>query len=208
MLHPRQRYMFWLLAAFLAIGLVYPVIGLSALICMLAPLIVATTKGRYWCGNFCPRGSFYDNVAAKFSPQKPIPAFFRRKSWRLFMIGLIMFMFTVQLYFAWGDLKALGSVFIRLILITTLAGLILALFFHQRTWCAFCPIGTLASWLSKDKQPLTVAEGCVNCKLCTKVCPLQLSPHTAKGGTFTDPDCLKCGRCVARCPRQVLSFKY
>lgn len=35
---------------------------IGKVICMLAPVLLAPFKGRYWCGNFCPRGSFYDNV--------------------------------------------------------------------------------------------------------------------------------------------------
>ena len=45
-------------------------IGLIALICMIAPIVVAIFKGRFWCGNLCPRGNFYDNVVSKFSNKK------------------------------------------------------------------------------------------------------------------------------------------
>ncbi|MGV2686171.1 4Fe-4S binding protein, partial [Clostridium perfringens] len=35
--------------------------AIVAIICMLAPTILALAgKGRYWCGNYCPRGNFYD----------------------------------------------------------------------------------------------------------------------------------------------------
>ncbi|MGF7186651.1 polyferredoxin [Desulfitispora alkaliphila] len=40
---------------FLSIGLIYPLIGVIALICMLAPVVVGLITGkRIWCGNFCP----------------------------------------------------------------------------------------------------------------------------------------------------------
>ena len=205
-----QPYLFWALLAFMAIGLVYPVIGLIALVCMLAPVVMAFYKGRYWCGNFCPRGSFYDHVLIKLSPQKPIPPFFRSKGLRVFMVLFIMTVFSVQMVGAWGDLPAMGAVFIRIILITTLVGIGLGVLYHQRTWCSFCPMGSLASWVSARKKPipLRVADSCVGCKLCTKACPLQLAPYTAKGNPdgFTDSDCLKCGRCVDKCPKKALSF--
>lgn len=191
---------------FLAVGVFYPAIGLLAIFCMLAPVVMAPFKGRYWCGNFCPRGSLYDNVIAKISPGKPIPAFFRSKALRLAMIILIMTMFTVQTYYAWDDLAAMGKVFIRLILITTIVGVILGVIYHQRTWCTFCPMGTIASWFSVRKRPLAVADSCVNCKLCSNACPLQLAPYTAKSAVFDNPDCIKCGRCTAKCPKKALSF--
>lgn len=188
----------------------YPVIGLLAIICMLAPVIVAPFKGRYWCGNFCPRGSFYDHVLAKISPQKPIPAFFRSTALRVFMIFFITGVFTVQMYYAWGDLAAMGAVFVRIILYTTLVGIVLAVAYHQRTWCSFCPMGSIASYISVKRKPmpLMVEDSCVSCKRCMSVCPMQLTPYTARGeqAGFTHSDCLKCNRCVAQCPKKSLSF--
>lgn len=205
-----QQYLFWILLVFLAVGIIYPVIGLLAIICMLAPVIMAPFKGRYWCGNFCPRGSFYDNVIAKISPKKPIPAIFRSTKFRAFMVIFIIGVFSVQMYYAWGNLSAMGAVFVRIILLTTVVGVVLGVIYHQRTWCSFCPMGTLASWVSAKKKPvpLMVENSCVSCKLCTNACPLQLSPYTAKGNTegFTHSDCLKCNRCVEKCPKKSLTF--
>lgn len=205
-----QPYLFWILLAFLAIGIVYPAIGLAAIICMLAPVAVAPFKGRYWCGNFCPRGSFYDHVIANISPKKPIPPLFRGTALRIMMLFVIMGVFSIQMYSAWGDWAAMGAVFVRIILITTIVGMVLGVTIHQRTWCSFCPMGTLASWLSQKKKPLPlrVDSSCVSCKLCTAACPLQLSPYTEKGNPagFTGSDCLKCSRCVEKCPKKALSF--
>jgi len=206
-----QQYLFWILIVFLSVGIIYPIIGLLAIICMVAPVMMAPYKGRYWCGNYCPRGSFYDNVIAKISPQKRIPVFFRSYSFRAFIVMFIMMAFGIQMYYAWGDLSAMGAVFVRIILITTIVGIVIGVMYHQRTWCSFCPMGTLASWFSTKSKPmpLLVAKSCVDCKLCTTVCPLQLSPYTAKGRTegFTHSDCLKCSRCLEKCPKKALTFK-
>ena len=205
-----QGHLYWVLLFFLAAGLFFPAIGLLAIICMLAPVVVSVFRGRYWCGNFCPRGSFYDHVLAKFSPQKPIPAFLRSTGFRIFVLFLIMTAFSIQMYFAWGDLGAMGMVFLRVILLTTLIGIVLGVFYHQRTWCSFCPMGSLASWIAEKRKPmpLMVSDKCVGCKICTKVCPMQLAPYKAKGSAcgFDDADCLKCGSCVQSCPKQALSF--
>ena len=205
-----QPYLFWILLLFLTVGLFYPAIGLLAIICMLAPVIVAVYKGRYWCGNFCPRGSFFDTVIAKISPKKPIPAVLRSTGFRVFMVLFIMGVFGYQTYYAWGDVSAMGAVFIRIILVTTVVGIVLGGVFHHRTWCSFCPMGTMASWVSARKKPmpLTVKSACVNCKLCTTACPLQLSPYTEIGKPegFVHSDCLKCSRCIEICPKKAVSF--
>jgi len=207
MVNKRQPYLFWILLAFLAVGFVYPAVGVLAVVCMLAPVALAPFRGRYWCGNFCPRGSFYDNFLVRFSPRRPIPPFFRSKGLRVFMLAFIMTVFSVQTYYAWGDLAAMGRVFVNLIFVTTLVGIALGLVYHQRTWCAFCPMGTLANWLSRGTMPLKVAPSCVSCGLCARDCPLQLRPQSGReAGTFAAGDCRKCGRCTPVCPQKALRF--
>lgn len=206
-----RSYLFWVLLLFLGIGIFFPVIGMLALVCMLAPLFFALSKGRFWCGNACPRGSFYDQVLARVSPNRKIPALFSQPVFRTAILLLIMSVFSRQLYADWGDWPAVGGVFVRIILLTTLVGIVLGLFFHHRTWCAFCPMGTMASWLSRIRRPLPllVQSSCAGCNACAKSCPMQLTPYMARewDGNFADGDCLKCSRCVDNCPKKALSFR-
>lgn len=95
--------LYWILIVYLIVGFFYPVIGFLAVICMIAPVAFAVRKGRWWCGNACPRGNFYDRLLAKYSPHKPIPAFVRTKGFRIFMVMFIFTMFGIQMYRAWGD---------------------------------------------------------------------------------------------------------
>ena len=213
--------MYWILLIFLCVGLFYPVIGFIAILCMVAPVGLAIYKGRHWCGNFCPRGNFYDQVLSRISPQKPIPAFLRKSSFRKFMVAFIFTVFGVQMYFAWGDLSAMGAVFVNIILITTIVGIVLGLRYHQRSWCSFCPMGTMSSWVTPkpkkrskklDKKlfkTIMVDDSCIGCKLCTKVCPMQLKPYEEKGNPdgFMHSDCLKCGKCIKKCPKKALKFE-
>lgn len=203
-----QPYLFLILLLFLAIGNFYPAVGLLAIICMLGPVVMSVFKGRYWCGNYCPRGSFYDSILTKFSPHKEIPAFFRSKVLRTSMVAIIMAMFSVQMYAAWGDLDMMGKVFIRLIFITTIVGIILGLIYNHRTWCAFCPMGTLANWTASKTNSLQVNNACIECGLCAQACPFNLSPYTAKGSPqgFINPDCLKCGKCIPACPKKAITY--
>ena len=51
------------------------------------------------------------------------------------MVMFIFTMFGVQMYFAWGDWNAMGMVFWKIILITTVVGIVLAFIYAPRTWC-------------------------------------------------------------------------
>lgn len=205
--------LYWILLAYLGIGYFYPVIGFLAIICMIAPVAFSVRKGRWWCGNACPRGSLYDRILSKYSPHRPIPAFVRSRGFRIFMVLFIFTMFGVQMYRAWGDWNAMGRVFWTIILITTIVGVILSFVYAPRTWCSFCPMGTLSSWVAPGEGALpdgygriSVSEKCTTrCKLCSAVCPMQLKPYESRGDMlgFLHPDCIKCGRCVAGCPLKV-----
>lgn len=203
-----------ILLAYLVIGYFYPVVGLLALICMIAPVAFAVRRGRWWCGNACPRGNFYDRVLSKYSPHRPIPAFVRTFGFRLFMVLFIFTMFSIQMYFAWGDVQAMGRVFWTIILITTIVGVTLSFIYAPRTWCSFCPMGTLSSWVSPRRGNLPdnyrrifVSSTCqMKCKSCARVCPMQITPYDSRGREegYLHPDCLKCGKCAIACPLKIM----
>ncbi len=83
---------------------------------------------------------------------KRTPAVFRKMYFRGFMVAFIMLMFGVQMYYAWGNISAMGMVFLLLITVTTLVGVLLSFFFNARTWCNFCPMGTLAMLMTRWQQ--------------------------------------------------------
>lgn len=209
--------LFWIIIAYLIIGWFFPVAGWAAIICMVGPVLTAIWRGRWWCGHICPRGNLYDRLLSKYSPHRPIPNFVRTKGFRLFMVGFIFAMFGVQMYFAWGNWGAMGRVFWNIILATTIVGVVLSFIYAPRTWCSFCPMGTISTWVAPKKTPLPkvyanvhVKSSCEEkCKLCARVCPMQLTPYTSRGlaDGFLHPDCLKCGKCVLACPTKVMELK-
>lgn len=202
-----------LLVAFCIVGLFYPFIGGLALVCMLAPVVVAFFKGRIWCGNFCPRGSFNDIILARFSTKRKIPAFLRETWFRILVLIGVMSAFIFQLTLAWGNFLSVGRVFVRMIIITTLITIILGLIYKPRTWCTFCPMGTMAYFVSKLKNlKLHIKHiqfnknDCISCNRCTKNCPINIDVLSYKDeGVISDPNCLKCGVCIAKCPKKALS---
>ena len=216
---PTKGYpLYWILLAYLVVGAFYPIIGLLALICMVAPVAFAMRRGRWWCGIACPRGCLYDRILSKYSPHRPIPKFVRSFGFRLFMVLFIFTMFGIQMYFAWGDWNAVGRVFWTIILVTTVVGVILSFIYAPRTWCSFCPMGTLSSWVSPKKTPVPngftnihVSHTCqMKCKSCARVCPMQLTPYDSRSNDvgYLHTDCIKCGKCVTACPIKIMELKH
>ncbi|WP_411167419.1 4Fe-4S binding protein [Clostridium sp. MB05] len=184
--------------------------AIVAIICMLAPIILALAgTGRYWCGNYCPRGNFYDNVISKITPKKKAPKFLKSTGFRVFMIFFIMVNFGLGLYRNWGNLYGIGFVFYRIIVITTIVGIVLGLFTNSRAWCNFCPMGSLSYFIAKfkgRKVNLSVDKSCVGCGLCTKVCPMGISPKEYKNDTVKNPDCIFCEKCLYKCPKKSIKI--
>ena len=105
------------------------------------------------------------------------------------MVCFIFAMFGIQMYFAWGDWGAMGRLFWNIILATSIVAVVLAFIYAPRTWCTFCPMGTLSAWVAPRKAPLPsaykaihVSESCqMKCKSCARVCPMQLTPYDSRG---------------------------
>ncbi|MBK1812173.1 4Fe-4S binding protein [Clostridium sp. YIM B02505] len=204
-----KKYSFIILIGFIVLGLIDLRFAIAAIICMIAPIIISIFKGRFWCGNLCPRGSFYDNVVSKFSGKRKPPKLFKSYYFKAIVLTIMMAVFIPGVYKNWGDLYGIGMVFYRLIVVTTIIGVVLSLIYNHRTWCSFCPMGTLASIVSKfrkSKNVLKVSNTCVSCKLCEKKCPLGIVPYYYKGDVLSHPDCIQCGKCATACPKKAISY--
>lgn len=189
-------------------GWFYAPLGYLLMGCMAGSVGIAAFRGRAWCDWMCPRGAFFDLFVQKGSRNRRIPAFIRSWGLRTFMVALLMGVLGIQTYRHWGDWNAVGLAFVTLLTVTTAVGIVLGLVYQERAWCHICPMGTIANLLSGGKMPLRLdAEACNDCGACTKVCPMQLSPHTHRAsGTVNEKDCIKCASCVAVCPKKALSF--
>jgi polyferredoxin len=209
-----KKYSYVLLLAFIIAGIFDFRIAITAIACMIAPVIISVSRGRFWCGNLCPRGSFYDNIVSKFSKKKVVPKFLKSIYFRAFVVLFMFTMFGIGIKNNWGNPAGIGMVFYRIIVVTTLIGVILSFFYNNRTWCHFCPMGTMAHYVSKG-QPKREKSSyvhfdtslCVNCKKCSKVCPMSIDLLLHKESCIvSDADCIKCGQCVENCPRASLKL--
>jgi polyferredoxin len=64
---------------------------------------------------------------------------------------------TIKAFNYWGSsvfLDKLGMVGVIMCAVTTLVAVILGLLVHQRTWCSFCPMGTVQKNLYKVRRTI------------------------------------------------------
>ncbi|WP_406660818.1 4Fe-4S binding protein [Methanolobus sp. ZRKC3] len=186
------------------IGLWFPILGYFLLIVFATLLLIAPFRGRWFCGNLCPRGSFMDFWVGRMAGKKRIPKILRSLWIRIPIFILMMGFMGYRLLNTQGLVNQIGMVFVIMCITTTAIAVVLGISIAPRTWCTFCLMGTAQRIIGAGKYQLQIdTEKCIECGKCEKVCPMNL-----KILEITDnPDCIKCGRCVEACPKNALSFK-
>ena len=144
-----------ILVIFISIaGLWYPKLGYFVPIIFLTLMIISPFKGRWFCGNLCPRGSFNDFWLGKITLNKKIPKFFGR-IWLRIIIFILLFSFMItRLIFTKGLINKIGMVFIIMCIITTSIAILFGIFISPRAWCTFCPMGSIQRLFGKNKYQL------------------------------------------------------
>jgi ferredoxin-type protein NapH len=208
----RRRIVQWCLLPIvvltIGLGWKYPMLGFSVPMVMLIGMIGGVFRGRYVCGNLCPRGAFFDRIMTRISRNSAIPQALRNKTLRWMVFAALMGFMIFRLARNPTSTAHWGQVFWLMCVVTTGIGLVLGIFIHPRAWCAFCPIGTVQMALGGKKHLLEIdTDECRECSACEKACPFSLAivKHRA-AGHVNDPDCLKCSECVAVCPKHALSW--
>ena len=202
-----KKYSFMVLLAFLLGGLYDFRIAILALACMIGPVAYSFARGRFWCGNGCPRGSFFDTVLSRVARGKQPPKILSSYPFRAVVIACMVAVLSVGVARSGGSALAIGQTLYRLIFTTTIVGIALALAYTHRGWCAVCPMGTISSLVARKRKiarVLSVSHACVSCGLGAKSCPLGIEPHGFRGGSLSHPDCIQCGKCAIACPKDAI----
>jgi polyferredoxin len=201
----------WLLAPIvvvtIAFGWRHPWLGFTVPTAMLLGVIGGLRRGRYVCGNLCPRGSFFDRLIAPLAARRGIPLRLRSMPLRWGVFTLLMGFMVWRLATDPADPGHWGFVFWSMCAITTIAGVVLALIFHPRSWCAVCPVGTMSNVFGGGKYQLSIDPSCRECGKCEQRCTFDLSIVRHKGaGVVTERDCLQCSACAESCPIGALKW--
>lgn len=218
----------WIFTLLIAIGGLWkPKLGILVIFVMLGLTITSLFNGKYWCGNVCPHGSFFDKFIHPISKNKKIPKFIKSKYFILAFFTFFIFNFSkkaINAFSFWGSydfLDKLGLVFVTTYITVLTIGSFLGIFITPRTWCQFCPMGTMQNVTNSVSTKLGInkttnkkvtinnIDQCKNCGLCSKSCPIQLEPHKNWDSNmqFSNPNCIKCSACVQSCPFNILEIK-
>jgi len=184
-------------------GIFYPKLGYFLLLVFASLMIIAPFRGRWFCGNLCPRGSFADFWLAPISRKVKIPPAFRSMWIRAPIFVALMGFMVFRILQTQGVVDKAGMVFVTMCILTTSVSILFGIAIAPRAWCSFCPMGTLQRAVGVGKYQLKVNRDlCIDCGKCQKVCPMQLPVNEI----LEKPDCIKCARCVEACPKEALSF--
>jgi len=192
-------------------GYFCPKIGFTVLGLITLFMVIASRRGRFYCGWLCPMGAFHERFMSKLSLNKPIPSLFKTRSFRWIVFVLMMGFMTSRLIGNWGDPVGTAGVFRTMWIVSMSIAIGLGFYFKPRAWCTICPMGSLQGSSSTNTYLLTVSESCVECRKCLKVCPISTYPGSFrredKPGQVPSIECLRCSNCVVNCPKKALSFQ-
>lgn len=111
------------------------------------------------------------------------------------LLWFMFFVFVVGIVASWGNPIAMSVPALRLLLVSTGIAIALGVVYHERTWCLFCPMGTLANAVNRlaklvgrDVEPQVTIDGeaCTDCLRCQSVCRQQIRPNEHKHDELVD----------------------
>jgi len=188
-------------------GYFYPYIGFVVVVLICCFVVLSFFRGRFYCGWFCPMGSFHERVLSKISFKREVPQLFRRVWFRWFVFIIMMSLLVYRLFNAGSNSEKIAEVFRFMWIVSTSIAIVIGIVFKPRIWCRICPMGSMQGVLSKKTYLLSISDDCKECKLCKKVCPVSSEPYKNKEkGFLSSEECLRCFNCIENCPKNALTF--
>ncbi len=177
----------------------------EAILLFFIPLVIAILWGRIFCSSACPLGAI-QTVLEKFSATVP--------KWLLKILGygriIVLIWVIVSALTTMGLPICKYDPFVKIFKLTGstagwiyTAGFILLAITVKRPFCRFlCPYAVLLGIFSAIgfKTRRIIADKCVKCKKCVKVCPVECI-SLPKISSF---NCICCGECSKVCPTDAI----
>ena len=188
-------------------GYFYPYLGFTvvALICFF--LILAPFRGRFYCGWFCPMGSFYERFLSLFSLKKEIPQLLRKSWFRWLVFIVMMSLLTSRFVMAGSNPEKIADAFRFMWIVSISIAILIGVIFKPRVWCRICPMASMQGVMSKNTYLLHINDDCTECKICQKICPISSAPFASKDkGYLNSVECVRCFNCIENCPKEALKF--
>ncbi len=197
----------------------------SSLIFVFLSAIIAFFAGRVFCGWICPGGAvqeilFPANDRRLAGGRADYIKYAAAALWLAVLVYLFIRaggILSVEPLYGIESGFSLGSVRTYVMFYVAMGGMVfLSIMLGRRPFCRygcllapFMTAGRLAARTVGTPCLRLEAESekCIDCKLCTKSCPMSIDVHgLVKGGDMFSPECISCGACVDVCPKSVLSL--
>lgn len=190
-------------------------------IAVILGLLIAVTSiflGRRFCGYICPFGTVQE-IIADLNPleKKRKPLHIPQKLHNMLNVGkyivllitiMAVFRSTQYVYMKFCPVLAVSHPQnITIYSILTLFVIFVVGFFINRFWCRYlCPYAALMNVFQYLGRLLHIRsnrihaseEHCLDCRLCSKSCPMQIVIHEEK--RVENVNCIFCLKCIESCP--------
>ncbi|MBN2181690.1 MAG: 4Fe-4S binding protein [Sedimentisphaerales bacterium] len=187
----------------------------------------ALVLGRAFCGWLCPAAGIQE---ACFSVQDKTVGT-RRADWIKWLIWIPWIAIIIMTFTKAGGLKSVKPLYMfengisvnepqAYIMYFFVVGIFILLslligrraFCHYGCWMApFMIIGrkirNIFKWPSLHLK--SNKEKCIDCKACTKACPMSLDPNTmVRNSNMENVECVLCGNCIDVCPKDAIKYGF
>ena len=172
---------------------------------------------RAFCGNICPLGALQDIFGRLYYKKFKVPAkidkYLLYLKYAVLVLSTFMAWFTMTLWISpydpWAAFAHIASgteMFHEYSVGTFILFAVIALsVFSKRPFCKYlCPAGALYGITGKISPSFIerFPDKCINCGLCSKKCPVDISVHTSE--KIKTAECISCSVCVDVCPQPLV----
>ncbi len=193
-------------------------------------IIITVFIGRFFCGWICPFGTIQELVKSfslkyiekKKCSKRDMNFNYDRKlkftKYLVFLFTVFATIFTVQsVYMLFCPVLSLSypkTYLVMLLPWISLITIFILPLIWERFWCRYlCPYAALMNITQylgqfiklKRKYVYRNLEVCVECRLCVRVCPMNIDLLDTE--FVKDVECIKCFKCLCICPKkQALTY--